>query len=459
MISLTLAAVIVFVLAQLAIGAWVARRVRSDDDYLLAGRRLGVFLAGFSIFAGWFAGESILGASAAIRDEGLAGGRADPVGYALALLLLGAFLAARLRRTNAMTLPNALRARFGVGVERLTALITIPTTALYAGAQVRAFGQIIEHLSPLGIVASIVVATLVVVVYTTMGGLLGDVYTDLVQGIIILVGVLVLLIAIMMHLGGPVESLSLISRDQLTLVAPGESAFARFDVWLVPVIGALVVQETISRVLACRTEKGARRSAFFGGWLYLVFGAVPVLIGLLGAHVMVQDGEGEAFIPAIATQLLPPALHVVFLGALVAALLSTIDSSLLAVGAVVSSDLAPAVSKHLNPRQRLLIARCATVLTGVAACALALANDGIYDIVLMADGLGTAGIAVVAIAAMWIPFGGKWAAGSALVGAFATAFTLGNFTEFEAPFVASLVVAIVLYAVVGAGERLRARDA
>ena len=451
----TLVAIIVFVLVQLGIGAFVARRVHGEADYLIAGRSLGTFAAGFSLFATWFAAESLMGASAAIRDEGLSGGRADPMGYALALLLMGVLLAARLRRTGARTLPEVLRERFGVRVERLSAVLMIPTTSLYAAAQIRGFGLVLATFSPLEIQSGILVATFVVIVYTTLGGLLGDVYTDVLQGGIVLVGVLAMLVALCMHLGGFSEAFGRIEPAQLRLTVAGESLAGRIDTWLVPIIGALVVQESVSRVLACRTPRIARRAALLGGGLYAVFGLAPVLIGLLGAHAGIE-AEGEAFVPVLATTVLPGFLSVIFIGALVAAILSTVDSSLLAVGAVVSSNLGPAFAPNLDDRGRLRLARIATVATGLVACAIAFTTDSIYEIVLLADGLGTAGLAVVCVAAMRSSYGGPIAAASTLTGAFATSFVLGNFTEFEAPFLASFGVALTLFLVIGAFERPRA---
>ena len=353
MSPLVTASIIAFVAVQLAVGFLVSRRVRTESDYLLGGRRLGVSLAGISIFATWFAAESILGVSAAVRDDGLAGGRADPFGYAIALLLLGLFLAARLRRTGAATLPEVFRDRFGVGAQRLAAMVMIPTTLLYAAAQVRGMGEVLAALSPLEINAAILVATAVVIVYTAMGGLLGDVYTDAIQGVIIVVGLCLMLAMLMGRLGGPADALASIDPSQWRLVAPGESSWSRFDTFLVPVVGAMIVQETVSRVLACRDERAARGAALLGGWLYALFGAVPVLIGLLGAHIALSNAEGEGFIPALAAEVLPPAAYVVFIGAIISAILSTVDSSLLASGAVVAHDIAPMFKRGLSDRARL----------------------------------------------------------------------------------------------------------
>ena len=66
-----------FLGVQLAVGVWASRRVKSEEDYLVAGRRLGIPLVTMSMFATWFGAETCLGSSGAVYEQGLSGGRAD----------------------------------------------------------------------------------------------------------------------------------------------------------------------------------------------------------------------------------------------------------------------------------------------------------------------------------------------------------------------------------------------
>ncbi|HSN84834.1 MAG TPA: hypothetical protein VLS88_19790, partial [Polyangiales bacterium] len=200
--SSTSIAILGFVLAQLAIGYWASRRVAHEDDYLVAGRRLPASLAGFSLFITWFGAESILGSSAAIHQEGLSGGRADPFGYALSLLLFGAFFAARFWRTGSMTLADVYRSRFGRTTERVAAFVLIPPSLLWSAAQIRALGQILSFQTPLGLEVAIVLAAVIAVLYTYLGGLLGDVWTDLLQGALVVIGLCATLLALVHYHGG-----------------------------------------------------------------------------------------------------------------------------------------------------------------------------------------------------------------------------------------------------------------
>src|SRR5690606_27431776 len=85
--------VIAYVVVQFAIGIWVARRVKTTTDFLIAGRTLGLGLVSFSVFATFFGAEAIVGTSGAVYEEGLVGGQIDPFGYALAIFLVGAIFA------------------------------------------------------------------------------------------------------------------------------------------------------------------------------------------------------------------------------------------------------------------------------------------------------------------------------------------------------------------------------
>jgi len=445
MLSGTTLAILGFVLVQLAIGYWASRRVAHEDDYLVAGRRLGAWMAGFSLFVTWFGAESILGSSAAIRENGLAGGRADPFGYALSLLLFGAFFAARLWRTGSMTLADVYRHRFGRTAERVAAFVLIPPSILWSAAQIRALGQILSFETPLGLQVAIIAATVIAVVYTYLGGLLGDVWTDVLQGVLVLVGLCATLFALVHAFGGWSESLGRIEPEQLRLVAEDESVLARVNIWFVPVIGALIAQESASRALGCRTAQASKRAALLAGSLYLALGAVPVLLGLLGAHFPMTLGSGEDFLPELARHTLAPFVYVLFIGAIVSVILSSVDSSLLAIGALSAHNLFADRTRPTADGSRLSSARLFVILSGIVSCVIALSAESIYDLVLEADSLGTAGIAVITIAALFTRRGGPLSATATLVVALVSSASAKYVFHYEAPFLLSLVLSIVVF--------------
>jgi len=91
--SPVLVGVLAYVLLQLAIGAWVSRRIFTERDYINAGRQLGLGIASFSVFATWFGAEAIVGTAGTVYSEGVVGATIDPFGYAAALLIVGVTIA------------------------------------------------------------------------------------------------------------------------------------------------------------------------------------------------------------------------------------------------------------------------------------------------------------------------------------------------------------------------------
>ncbi|HXG38897.1 MAG TPA: sodium:solute symporter, partial [Bacteroidota bacterium] len=166
--NILLIGILLYILLQLALGYVVSRSIRTENDYLLAGRKLGYVLATFSMFATWFGAESCIGTAGAAYSEGLAGVTSDPFGYAICLLVMGLFFAVPLWKMKLTTIADFFRIRFSVSTERVIAVIMIPTSLLWAAAQIRAFGLVLSASSELEVSVAISVAAAVVVAYTIM---------------------------------------------------------------------------------------------------------------------------------------------------------------------------------------------------------------------------------------------------------------------------------------------------
>ena len=452
-----LAAVLGYVALQLVLGAWVSRRIRTESDYLLAGRGLGFAMATLSLFATWFGAESCLGAAGAAYSEGLSGTRADPFGYTGCLLLMGVVYAAALRRSGAVTLGDVFRERFSPAVERLVVLMTVPASLLWGAAQVRAMGQVMSSLSDLPLGATLPFAAAVVVIYTVTGGLKADVVTDFVQGLALILGLAVLAFAVVSGLGGPAAAWEHVDRSRLALgVASGSGVGARLEPWLVPILGSVTAQEMASRVLACRTPAIARRSALGAGALYLVVGLIPVGLGLVGAGLLPGLADPEQVLPSLAQVHLPPWGVVLLIGALLSAILSTVDSNLLSASALVSHNVVLRVWPSADERHRVRVARLATLAAGLVAYALAHSRESVYRLVEESSAFGGAGMFVAMTFGLLTRFGGRAAGLAAMVTGIVTQLAGTYLLGWRAPFTASLAVSATAYIGVALLERRRA---
>jgi Na+/proline symporter len=452
--SPTLFGILGYIVLQLLLGVIVARRIRTEDDFLLAGRNLGYALATFSIFATWFGAESCIGTAGAAYADGLAGVTADPFGYTACLLLMGLIFAIPLWKMQLTTIADFFRRRYSVSAERLTALIMVPTSLLWAAAQIRAFGQVLSASSDLQLTAAISIAALVVITYTALGGLLADAITDIVQGSILMGGLIFVFYSIMSDAGGVGAAMASIGADKLSFIPQGlesgpRTVFTVAEAWAIPICGSVVAQEVISRVLASRSPQVAQRSSFMAASMYLCIGLMPLLIGLIGFSHLPDLADPEHVLPLMAQMHLTNVFYVIFAGALVSAILSTVDSALLAASALLSHNVIVSVRPGMSERRKLLFSRLGVAAMGVIAYFLALHAEGVYHLVKDASSFGSAGIFVVMLFGLFTRFGGVRSALVSLSAGAAVWIVSYYFFEFEWSYLLSLLAALVGYLFVG----------
>jgi SSS family solute:Na+ symporter len=442
--NLILLGVVAYVVAQLVLGLLVSARIRSEQDYLLAGRSLGLPFAAFSVFATWFGAESCVSASAKVYQHGLAGAAVDPFAYGACLLVMGTFFAAPLWKRGFTTLADLFRQRYSVGVERVAVLLMVPTSILWAAAQIRAFGQVFDSTAGVGMQVGICIGAAVAILYTATGGLRADVATDFFQGIFIIIGMIVLCTLVVSESGGFAKAFASVGRERLSLF-DGGGFWEQMEKWAVPVCGSLAAQELVSRILAAKCPSTAQKASLCGGALYILVGLMPVAIGLLSAVQLPRLSEPEQLLSLLAQKHLSPMLQVFFLGALVSAILSTVDSTLLAAAALTSHNLIIPCFKQMEEKAKVNIARVGVLVAGLVALALALESDSIHELVQSASSFGSAGIFVVTAMGLFTRVGGSRAAMSAMVGATAVWCAGTWIVTIPLAYLASLFGAVFVY--------------
>jgi Na+/proline symporter len=286
----------------------------------------------------------------------------------------------------------------------IASLIMIPASIIWAAAQIQAFALILAAVSTLPMSTALIIAVAIVITYTWLGGLLGDVLSDVIQGIVIILGMAALLILVIQQAGGFTTALALIRPEQLHLLAPGESMLTQLNVWLIPVLGSLIAPEALSRTLAARNGEVARKSCIFGGLLYLVVGLLPVFIALIGCHLIPPVSAQDMFLPTLVESTMPPWAMVLFLGALASAILSTIDSTLLSIAGLASHNLIlHGLPRPVSDKSQVLLARLVVLAAGLIAYLIATQGQSIYALVQTASSFGSAGFLVCVLGGLYLP--------------------------------------------------------
>jgi Na+/proline symporter len=450
-----LAALAAFLTLQFGIGVWISRRIATEDDYLVAGRKLGPVLATFSIFATWFGAETVIGSAGQAFSDGVSLGSAEPFGYGLCLVLMGLFLAKPMWNRGLTTLADLYRARFGLGVERLAAVLLIPASVLWAAAQIRAFGTVVSLVGELPINTSIGVAAVFVIAYTTFGGLLADAFTDVIQGVVLAIGLVVMLVIVVGHVGGVAEAARLVTAPGKINLAPHAAGpwYLTLEAWAIPVIGSLTATEVVSRVIAARSGTVAQRASLTAGAMYIALGLIPITVALLATGFVGPLADAETVLPTVARQLLPPIAFALFAGGLVSAILSTVDSTLLVASGLLAHNLVVPIAKITQERHKVWVARGGVIAFGLLAYLLALSTSGVLALVEQASALGSTGIVVTVLFGLFTSLGSPRTAAATLVVGLVS-YVGGVVGGLATPFLASLALSLLTW---GLGCTLDAR--
>ena len=267
-----LVATAAYLLLNLIIVFWASKRVHSSEDFVLAGRNLNLSMASTSIFATWFGSETIMSSSAEFAEGGFPAVLKDPFGASLCLLLIGLFYAAPLYRLNIMTLSDYFRIRFNRQAELLSAALMSFSYISWIAAQMVALGTILSVLAigagiNIGIGSSIFIGSMLVTLYTSVGGMWAVSRTDFLQSIVIIVGLLLLTVILGIEMGGFAKVLADKPEGFFSLLPQKGSSLAAYgEAWLLVGLGSIASQDVFQRTMSAKNEKTAVRAVFLSSF-------------------------------------------------------------------------------------------------------------------------------------------------------------------------------------------------
>ena len=393
-----------YMVLMLLVGIYAARRTHSATEFAVAGRSLPLWLCTATIIATWFGGGTMMGASGAAHDEGLLGVIADPFGAALCLFLVGLFFARLVRRLKLFTFVEFIERRFGPTCAVIASFASLFSSILWTAGMLVAFGLIFELLTGTPLALGILGGALVVVIYTTIGGMLAVALTDFVQMLIIAVGLVVLLVIVVSDSGGWSVIAAQLPENtwrMLPLEHTPERWLNYLRAWLIFGLADIASQSLLQRAMAAKTERVAQNSFFLASVSYLGFGMIPVLLGIIASVTMPELANSESALPALALEHLHPVGVALFVGALLAAIMSSCDSTLLAGATILSTNVLPFVRKDPSDQLKLAVARWGIFACGAVAVLVALNARFVFDNILDANLLMLAAIIVPFILGVW----------------------------------------------------------
>ena len=394
------ASVAVFYAAIYYVGVRAARRRAADDNdadgLMLAGRDLPVWIAVFTMSATWVGGGFINGTAEYTADYGLVWVQA-PWGYALSLVVGGLFFARTMRRRRYRTMLDPLTERYG---KRMTALLFLPALSgelFWTSAILVALGATFATVLGIDLKTAIILSAAIAIAYTALGGLWAVAMTDVVQMSILLVGLAVIVPFALAGTGGFTETLGAY-REKFGAAASflpsraalGDDYWLWWDYALLLVFGGIPWQVYFQRVLAARDERTAVRLSLIAGVICMLAALAPIVIGMVSATTdwsALAAGpppDASATLPWVVRYLTGPVVAVIGLGAVAAAVMSSVDSSVLSASSMgVWNVYKPLVDPGLPDGKLAKFIQRTIWIVGVAATLIALNVTSVYELWLL----------------------------------------------------------------------------
>lgn len=390
-----------YLIAIFGVGIYCNKFNNNIDDYLLAGRRLGIGLTTFTLVATYFGGGYVIGVGGEAFNNGLSA-YWSPIAGAVGILAVCLILK-RMEGMKVCTVTEIMENRYNSPMLRLltTILSLLALVGILAG-QVTSAGSVLASLGVGSTTTCAIIVAVFFIGFTAFGGLWAVTVTDFIQIIIAGLGLIAATIFVVVKGGGwDVISAQIQATDvpdnYFSLLQGTEPSYV---LWLIlPMfIYTLIGQDVYQRLFAAKDTKTAYKSAILAFIILLVICFFPVILGMAGRALFPDLEVSSLVVPTIIRAMLPPVFSGFTLAAIIAAVVSTADSILTAATSHVVNDLYvrylckdnmedPAAQKKL-----LNISRVMTLVIGVISVVVALAIPSVLMVLNSSYTLFTAGV-------------------------------------------------------------------
>ena len=370
-----------------AFGCSFFKKKGTSEEFTSAGRSFPGWVVGMSIFATYVSSISYLG----YPGKAFSG---DWNAFVFSLSIpIASYFAARYfvpfyRSQDSISAYSFLENRFGPWAR-------IYASSCYLLTQIARTGSILYLLAlPMNVLLGwhiqtiIVVTSVAIVLYSMLGGMKAVIWTEAIQGIILIGGALVCMFILLFDMpGGPVQTFSIAMEDGKFSLGSFGSSLSESTFWVCLIYGIFtnlqnygIDQSYVQRYHTAKNEKEAKFSALFGGYLFIPVSAVFFMIGTgLYAFYKVHpgilpDGVGADYVfPFFIVNELPVGLTGLLIASIFAAGMSTIATSVTSSSTIILTDYYQRFRKHAGNRERMLVLKLSSVGVGVAGILVAFA--------------------------------------------------------------------------------------
>jgi SSS family solute:Na+ symporter/sodium/pantothenate symporter len=397
MIEITVLAVYLFLMV--IIGIYEYRKTKGMLDYYLAGKNLGVLLVSFSFFATYFSTAAFLGGGGFGFVAGFQWSAFLIFFHILFAIMAWMVIAPPMKRIadkhGSLTIPEIFGMNFGKATQFVASIVIIVFFQFYMVSIYKGAGNLLEVMLGIDYTMALLITAGVVMVYTAIGGFRAVVITDLIQGVLVLAGGVLLFIAVMFYLGGPFSAIESLENVE-TLMGSGSNFFEFGKLAPPPIMNAgmvipfvlsltfaisiaqLASPQLVVRFVAAKDERVIEKGAILTPLIIGIFAICVFSIGPFGWLIIPEYDDpvkylknSDLVVPFIAMKLFPAGFNALILTAIVAAAMSTINSLVHVIATSFVRDILHN-AKHLSERTELIITRLSVFVFALIPVTLAL---------------------------------------------------------------------------------------
>ena len=356
--------IIAYLVVLIGVGAYRAKFVRTQDDFMVAGRKLSAKVLVGTLLATWIGSGSIIAGAGLAYDKGFPALWFDAGVWAALIILF--LIAPRARRFGQYTVPDILEVRYNKYARLLGTIVTIIAYTAIVSYQFRAGGMVLNLITGISVEQGIIITAVFVIGYTVLAGMISVAYTDVVNGVIMTIGLLIALPFLFSNAGGWSGMMERLPETHFQVL--GEMSLIEALGYSLPTMLLLLGESGMyQRFFSAKDANTARRSVV--GWLIgtIIVETLIIVLGVIGSS-MFFDIEAEMVILHSVRHGLPVVIGCFTLAAIVAVIVSTADSFLLVPATNVMRDI---YQRFINPKlpqkKMVLYSRLVVVVLGIVA--------------------------------------------------------------------------------------------
>ncbi|MCM3181974.1 sodium:solute symporter [Priestia megaterium] len=346
-------------------------KAKSSEDFILAGRNLGMFMYLGCLSAVILGGASTIGTAQLGYEHGLSGiWFVTMIG--LGIITLGTIFIKRISSLKVTTISELLGKRYNAQAQIISAVVAAIYTLMVSVTQVIGMGTIIHALLGWNMTASMLIGGSIVLFYTILGGMWSVTVTDIIQFVVMTVAIFGFMLPMSVSEAGGFKALTGdLPSSYFDFSSIGYSQI--FQYFLLYTLGMAVSQDIWQRVFTARTEKIARNGSIFAGVYSIAYAIAGSVIGMCAYLLLPNAESSQSIFATLAIQILPQGLLGLVLAGVCSALMSTASGTLLASSTLISNDIIKKVwLKNISEKNYLILTRVNTLIVGVLAIIFAL---------------------------------------------------------------------------------------